>query len=710
MSGKAGRSIPGAVTLVRQALLNQFEDLIDTSDVTHPDPAERHRKFLSRALAALVARDRADCDASEAAEMVIDGRADFGIDAIAVARSEPRLWLIQSKWSDRGEAGIGAGDALKTIEGLRLIDQHQFDRFNERFQVLAERVRAVLLDADRRITVTIALMGSQQPSAEVRQKFDDAVREFNRFGEVLDVEYCLARDINNVLGRSIAPKPVDLAIRMQQWFDLHHPFEAYSGIVAAGEIAEWYTRHGDRLFSKNIRTNLGITKVNSGVVETLTTTPENFWYYNNGITVLCNSLSLNPFSRSAARGPAELVLDDASVVNGAQTVAAIAEAMRKSPEIVGGALVGVRVIVVGRAPAELATTITQTTNTQNDVELRDFVALDRVQTDIKDDFALTLDKVYVIKRGEIDPPPEGGCSIVHAAIALACAHPDVELAVRAKRDSSLLWERGSKGAYTQLFGRRPSALRIWRCVQTLRAVQEGLHESRNRRRGRAEAVAEHGDLLVTHIVFAHITLSGADDPDEDWLARLSDVSTLVEQAVGWLVLRIDESFGKNSFIGSTLTSADRCRPLVKRVLWDMSTDRPDPVLPDDYNPAKVARRTRRPNTVGILVDARRIKDGTRLVFSTISKPEERAVGGWLAADPRRAEATWVNSRSKPLVWAVDGRQYAPSTLVQEIWRQAAWEQAPVAVQGPARWSVPAEGSLVELAEVLLRADAAGAAG
>lgn len=701
MSGKSVKAVPGAVFAVQQALSREFDGLIDTSDITHPDPNERRRKFLSRALAALVARDRAECDTVAAAEMVIDGRDDFGIDAIAVAAGEPRLWLIQSKWSDRGEAGLNSGDALKTVEGLRLIDQHEFDRFNERLQILAERIRAVLSDANRRITLSVVLMGSQQPSQEVRLKFDDVVKSFNEYGDVLDVEYILARDIREILLRADAPRPVRLVAKLQQWFDLHQPLTAYSGVIAAGEIAAWYGEHGNLLFSKNIRTSLGITKINSGIIETLLTAPDNFWYYNNGVTVLCDNLTFNPFSLSSPNGPAELTIDGASVVNGAQTVVAISDAVAKTP-LAGGARVGLRVIVVRPESADLAATITQTTNTQNDVELRDFVALDPMQTDIRDDFALTLDKTYAIKRGELDPPPEGGCSVVHAAVALACAYPTVELAVRAKKDTVLLWERDPKGAYTLLFGSRPSALRIWRCVQTLRQVQQSLLDTRESRRGRAEAVAEHGDLLIAHIIFAHITLDGIDDPDVDWSTRLADVPELVRRAAGWLVGHIDAQFGPTAFIGSTLTSSERCGTVVELVLRDLGSPQPEPSLPKAYSPPHGERRGRRPNSVAVLVDARRIRNGTRLVFSTAGVPEDRAISRWLSEDPRRGEATWTNSRSKPLVWAVDGRQYSPSRLVMELWRQAGWKRAPVAVQGPARWSLPDEGSLAQLAEAVLR--------
>ncbi|MFF5859133.1 hypothetical protein ACFY8B_26490 [Streptomyces sp. NPDC012751] len=109
----------------------------------------------------------------------------------------------------------------------------------------------------------------------------------------------------------------------------------------------------------------------------------------------------------------------------------------------------------------------------------------------------------------------------------------------------------------------------------------------------------------------------------------------------------------------------------------------------------------------LLVDHRRIKDGARLVFRTTTRPEEQALGDWLGEDPRRYLATWVNDAGAPLIWAVDGARYSPSGLVMRIWQEAAWAEAPVAVQGPLCWVLPGEGTLVELAEELMAEGAAG---
>ena len=99
-----------------------------------------------------------------------------------------------------------------------------------------------------------------------------------------------------------------------------------------------------------------------------------------------------------------------------------------------------------------------------------------------------------------------------------------------------------------------------------------------------------------------------------------------------------------------------------------------------------------------LVNARRIAEGTTLVFRTRTAREHEQVDGWLAEDARRRQATWINHRTRPLLWAHDGEQYAPTTLVKKIWEHSGWRDSPRAVQGPSQWYIPDEGSLWEIAK------------
>ncbi|MHA7245136.1 AIPR family protein [Paeniglutamicibacter antarcticus] len=46
----------------------------------------------------------------------------------------------------------------------------------------------------------------------------------------------------------------------------------------------------ERLFDKNIRSILKATETNETLHETLSSEPSKFWYYNNGITIVAESM------------------------------------------------------------------------------------------------------------------------------------------------------------------------------------------------------------------------------------------------------------------------------------------------------------------------------------------------------------------------------------------------------------------------------------
>ncbi len=697
--------MPLRVQHVAGALHKEFDGLIHMADSTKMAPEEFERKFLSRALAAFVARRLADLTPEQAAEAVIDGANDVGIDAIAFADNGLHLLLIQSKWKDKGTAGFGIDDARAFWDGLTSIDQQKFERFNERFEAHAEQVKAVLADPRGRITLVVVLMGEGALSAAVLERFHALEDEFNvGFDKKLDHDVWSLQRVWEAVRDGLAEPPIHLSAHMDEWLRIGEPYDAYQGRVSAVEIAQWYEANGDRLFSKNIRRSLGLTAVNHELVNTLLTSPDDFWYFNNGITVLCDRVDRKAWSLSH-KGPAEVLMDGASVVNGAQTVAAIAEAARRNPDQVAEAYVAVKVISTGNCPEGFGNSVTRATNVQNRVEQRDLVvALDPAQVEIREDFALSLDKTYTFRRGEPDPLPEAGCSVVQAATALACAHRKVDLAVRAKRSTDLLWEAET---YALLFKPAPSAFQIWHSVVIMRAVGAALQDAKIQWTGRARSVADQANFLVTHIVFRCIDLEGIETPDYDLTPVLARIPDLVASILTWLIVAIDSEFGVTSFISSTIMNPSRCVQLVDLVVAHVAHTALVPDLPADYKPAPRPKRPRRPNAVPTLVDAGRIQEGAILLFECATKPEREAIERWLAEDSRRGQAAWTNDRSKPLVWAVDGKKYSPTGLVTEIWNRAGWdpEVRPVAVQGPSRWAIKGEGSLWQLAlEVLAQRD------
>ncbi|GGQ07428.1 AIPR family protein [Streptosporangium pseudovulgare] len=689
--------IPREIRQVRQALKNEFTGLIDMSDVdSSPSHLEQH--FLSRALAAIVCRKLLGCDSATAAACIVDGKDDLGIDAIAVSESSLKIWLIQSKWSDAGKERFGVAEVLKFREGLEALDRKQYGYFNTKVQDLADQLKAVWGHAGLSVTMVVVTMGEGVLHPDVITRFEKMKADFNGLDEVLSYEVRGLSKVWQIVKEDQVAPSADLEAQLTEWIHLAGPFEAFQGRVPVENVSEWFEQHKERLFEQNIRKNLGLTKVNQGLVETLISRPDDFWYFNNGITVLCRTAERKGGSYST-RLPLTLALESASVVNGAQTVAAIHAAMQKDPEKVSEAFVTVKVVTTKNCPDDFGQEVTRATNTQNQVVSRDFVALDRAQWAIRLDFTLSLGLEYTFKRGEDDPAEDAGCSVVQAALALACAHGNSELAVRAKQNRDLLWDFGPKGAYEILFGQTPpSAFQIWRSVLIFRRIQAALKTERTGLEGRARVIADYGDLLAVHLVFRQLDLEFIDEPDVDWDPVLDTAWDLTGPTLSWLIHHVDATFGPTSFVSSTFANPDRCKLLVQRVLASLATGAGVPELPADYFPVPAPAKQRRRNAVPTLVDAGAIADGETLYFQFGNTREKEALTPWLSEHPEARNATWVNHRTKPLLWEYDGKTYSPTGLVAEIWKQAGWDDHPVAVQGPSRWTPRGRENLWELAK------------
>lgn len=707
MNGKqqGGSRAPLQVEHVRASLLQNYAGLIYEDDLRGYDDRGREQRLLSRALAADAVRFVTGCDHEAAGRAVIDGERDQGIDAIALGDDSRSVWLVQAKWSDVGTAKLPRDDALAFADGVRLVGNRDFEPFNERIEPFLARLDAALGDSRLQINLVIAVMGPAVLSDAATEIMERLRADANNNGPLLEYRTLGIADFHRQVRRDVAPAPVEVTATMRTWLRRDTPFDAWQGTVAVRDIARWYAEHGDSLYEQNVRKSLGLTRINSGIKDTLLKEPENFWYFNNGITVLCDEIEPRYLGRRRGDEPVKLTLKGVSVVNGAQTVTAIHEAMTLAPDTAEDGDVTVRAFSLGEEREVYAKRITETTNTQNDVSQRDFIALEPAQAEIREDFLLSLGKTYTYKRGEPDPAPEAGCSLEQAAVALACAHHSPELAVRAGTNVGLLWERGSRGAYPRLFGEVPSACRIWRSVQVRRAVGVVLEAERNRLHGRAADMARRGEMLITHLVFQLIDQDGLDAPKADWQPTLDGVPELTSLVLSHLIFHLDAEFGRSSFLTSTFNDETRCKTLAKLVLEEARRGTGAPALPDDYRPpAQRTRKPRRPNAVPTLVSAGRLADGTPLTYRPQNDFEQAGVKDWLAEDPRRALATWVNDRVKCLLWVHDGRQYSASGLVQRIWELAQYEDAPVSVQGPARWVLEDGRSLWGLARQIFQED------
>jgi len=583
---------------VRQVAAAIERDLAGELDLSDVRSQDQRNALLSRGLAALAVRMLTGRDPAAAAVTVVDGFGDRGIDAICVEESPQRIILVQSKWHHHGgQASIALGDAHKFIEGLKALTDERFDRFNAKMQPFAPQVSAALRDARVRITLVVVSTGGSRLGREVQQAFDDVLREMNEPGEIIELRVLGLAEVHRFLAEDVAGGKVDLDVVLENWGLLAEPYQAFYGTASASQIAAWHAAHGDRLFDGNIRRALGATAVNRTLVETLKTNGERFWYFNNGITVLCESIRKTGVS-AANRTFGQFALSGVTVVNGAQTVAGIAEAHQLDPDAVERAQVWVRLISLTDCPPDFGVQVTRATNTQNTVQARDFVALDNLQTRLRQDFALSLGKLYVIKRGEQEPERDDGCSVVDAADALACAYHDPAFAVIAKGNRGQLLET-TDTYYKRIFRRDLTAQDVWNAVQVLRAVDAELERRQRGLTGRERAVAKQGDRLVAHLVFAELRRAGAP-PSGDWSQALAAVPTAVDSVLAHLIRYVERCFGDN-YVTSLFKNATKCRQLATLVQAELLTaataaDRPHPrqdVADGDGRPGAAPRHAER---------------------------------------------------------------------------------------------------------------------
>ncbi|MFD7290404.1 AIPR family protein [Streptomyces sp. NPDC059863] len=702
---RSNPDVPTQVHQVGTAFDAMYTSLLDMSDWASFSEDSQASARRSRALAAHAVRIVTGWSPADAAATVIDGGNDQGIDAIAVVDTpeQEHIYLVQAKWSPRGTARAKTDAIHKLLAGLRLIDSEEFGQFNPRGRQLAEEAKNVMGRGVVPVTQVIVLMGTDQLSDEANQAIANGEQEFNQHGAILSHRVILAREIYDKVRDDIAVRPVDLRVDLHPWLSIADPYESYQGVMLAEEVAAWAT-HGNDLFNSNIRNPLGLTPINNELLTTLGEEPGYFWYFNNGITVLCDSVTktqqsmLSPHSR-----PLSLRINGASVVNGAQTVRAIADALSKDGTAAGVAKVGVRIIVTG-GEKDFAQRTTHATNRQNSMVARDYIALDAVQAALIEEMRAELDLEYSVRRSELEPLEESGCSVVEAATALACAHPNSQYAARIASSLDVLWERGSQGIYDILFRPQPSVYLLWNAVCVLRSVRKGLDALRKGYEGRGAAVVDHGTFLIAHLIFRQLADEAMDEVDRDqsWVTQaIARVPELLQRTVPALVTTMDDLYGDRSQVKVVCADTLRCRDLTDEVLHRLAIG-VAPSLPERYKRSDTKRRKpRRPNSVHVIVDQSALDDGTPLSLYTFIQPEREALSAWLNEDPRRSRATWANHRTKPILWAVDGKQYSPSGLIAHMWELAGWEGRPVSNQGTARWTTPDGETLVELALRLL---------
>ena len=213
--------------------------------------------------------------------------------------------------------------------------------------------------------------------------------------------------------------PIDAEVELKDFGYANTPYRAFYGRMNVKHLVELWNDHQEQLVDRNIRRFKGATTVNAGLSETLKTEAEHFFYFNNGVTFLCQTIT-EQHPRDANRQAGKLRVRGMSIINGAQTVGAIAQEPIKHYEE-HPAEVLATFVCLENAPDDFGERVTQSRNRQNAVDLEDFAALDECQSNWQNTLRMA-GVTYLVKQGEDDPPRSGTCfSVREIAPYLACA-------------------------------------------------------------------------------------------------------------------------------------------------------------------------------------------------------------------------------------------------------------------------------------------------
>lgn len=344
----------------------------------------------SAAFVVLCVKTLLDLSDSEATECLTEGGNDFGVDAIDVGdttEGEFTITLFQCKYDHtrlEGNRNFPEEGVDKSVKAVRALFNPQAPvNLNPRLQARIEEVRSLITDGViPRVRYLLCNNGLRWKHPEAQ-----AVIDRERFPpQSVHFEHVSHDTLIRVLQ---ATQPVKDTIQFsgRALVEDFNFSRVFVGKVAVTELARLMESHGDRLLERNIRRYLGLqgNRVNEAIRNTLSDANErlNFFFYNNGITLICSRFDYNALQNEDFK----VRVEGLQIINGGQTCKTIQATMERlgtNTQNLESAFALVRLYQVGGEDTNnFVRTITYATNSQNPVDLRDLRSNDEVQKNLE---------------------------------------------------------------------------------------------------------------------------------------------------------------------------------------------------------------------------------------------------------------------------------------------------------------------------------------
>lgn len=348
---------------------------------------DEETKLRSAAFVFVVMKTVLDLSDEEVVECLTDGYDDFGIDAMHIGDVEDGEFIVtvaQGKYNN--DLANAAGDVFPEVEGVVRVLPTVRHLFNPQSQIPANRLLAPRIEEARSLVqdgylprLRVLLCNNGKKWSDASQALIDM--ESAGLGDSLSWEHV---NHDKIMEIQQSQKPVDerLSLVGEAIIENLEFCRIMVGRVAVSEIAALFNRQGDRLLERNVRRFLGLqgNRVNQSIAATLNheSDRKNFYFYNNGVTIVCNKFAHNGFQRRDFT----VQIEGLQIINGGQTCKTIQDTLSKlvgATADVSSASVMVRIYELPKDSDDMVRSITYATNSQNPVDLRDLRSNDSKQ-------------------------------------------------------------------------------------------------------------------------------------------------------------------------------------------------------------------------------------------------------------------------------------------------------------------------------------------
>lgn len=246
-------------------------------------------------------------------ENFVDGSSDGGIDYIL--NKDDMMYLIQGKTSSSLSYEDIRNVFFKMDTTINDFEKIRYDSYSEKLKTTYLNAYD---DLSENKNITLVLFTKTEFSEDLKLKIDKMKKEeflSNYSVEVYDAKDIEFKKMTSSFDKEfIREDSINLSdAKNALWY-------GKNGIILnikASSLKKLYAKHSKNgLFSYNLREHIAQKNVDNGIEHTIKNEKDNFWFYNNGITIGCEDFFLDGYV---------LKLYNFSIINGAQTTTKIGE-------------------------------------------------------------------------------------------------------------------------------------------------------------------------------------------------------------------------------------------------------------------------------------------------------------------------------------------------------------------------------------------------